>query len=553
MVRFLGIEHAVAWLTLLATQVSTLNVLVWSTTISQSHVNFMGSIADFLVEDGHNVTMMLLENDPDVVTPGTKLAQQVIWFSGPYVEPDEWYRISWKQGDVFNTRTINFLDFFRMEHINFKLCSGLLDDEVLLETLRRGKFDLVILEMFHFCPAGIFEIVGIPKVMITSALGMTYAHYKLLGMDFPLSYVPTQMTSHGTKMTFFERSYNVAFWYMSQFCYYYMMVYEQIIFYWRFGLGFPRLDKLYTEKMDYIMLNTNEFTESSRPTIPAVRHIGGATIPEPKPLGPEMESIMSKAKKGVVLFSLGSVVNGDKMPEDVRSAFLDAFRSFPDYQFVWKSSKNFQANFTHPNVHYQSWVPQVDLLADPRLKAFITHGGMNSILEALYFGVPLITLPVFGDQDSNSAVAAEHGYSYPLDKFTITAEKVKDALKAVLKDDKQIQNTYVQNAQHASRLLTGHIHRSREELLRLVRLSGSSPPLLHLRLNHGHLSLLQYYNVDVYLLGLIIAYGIFKLVKWIVHRYGRMKRRILATANSIKPPSYAHALKSSNCIKQKKH
>ena len=38
--------------------------------------------------------------------------------------------------------------------------TGLLDDEVLLETLRRGKFDLVILEMFHFCPAGIFEIVG---------------------------------------------------------------------------------------------------------------------------------------------------------------------------------------------------------------------------------------------------------------------------------------------------------------------------------------------------------------------------------------------------------
>lgn len=26
-------------------------------------------------------TMMLLENDPDVVTPGTKLAQQVIWWA----------------------------------------------------------------------------------------------------------------------------------------------------------------------------------------------------------------------------------------------------------------------------------------------------------------------------------------------------------------------------------------------------------------------------------------------------------------------------------------
>ena len=29
---------------------------------------------------------------------------------------------------------------------------------------------------------------------------------------------------------------------------------------------------------------------------------------------------------------------------------------------------------------------------------FVTHGGMNSSSEALYYGVPLVVIPVTGDQ-----------------------------------------------------------------------------------------------------------------------------------------------------------
>jgi MGT family glycosyltransferase len=49
-----------------------------------------------------------------------------------------------------------------------------------------------------------------------------------------------------------------------------------------------------------------------------------------------------------------------------------------------------------PNVHLRERVPQLSVLriAD----VFITHGGMNSVNEAVYFGVPLVVYPQFGDQ-----------------------------------------------------------------------------------------------------------------------------------------------------------
>ncbi len=41
-------------------------------------------------------------------------------------------------------------------------------------------------------------------------------------------------------------------------------------------------------------------------------------------------------------------------------------------------------------------MPQLEVLKQANL--FITHGGMNSSSESLYFGVPMIVIPVMGDQ-----------------------------------------------------------------------------------------------------------------------------------------------------------
>ena len=52
-------------------------------------------------------------------------------------------------------------------------------------------------------------------------------------------------------------------------------------------------------------------------------------------------------------------------------------------------------------------VPQLDLLA--RVDLFVTHGGMNSVSEGLYYGVPLVVVPQQLEQALNGRQAARHG------------------------------------------------------------------------------------------------------------------------------------------------
>ena len=49
-----------------------------------------------------------------------------------------------------------------------------------------------------------------------------------------------------------------------------------------------------------------------------------------------------------------------------------------------------------PNVLLKAWIPQPTVLAHPKTKVFITHGGSHSFIEAVEARVPVITMPLVG-------------------------------------------------------------------------------------------------------------------------------------------------------------
>jgi len=67
-----------------------------------------------------------------------------------------------------------------------------------------------------------------------------------------------------------------------------------------------------------------------------------------------------------------------------------------------------------PNVEVKNWVNQIEILK--RADVFISHCGMNSVNESLYFGVPLVTFPQHSEEGLVAKRVIDLGAGIPLRK-----------------------------------------------------------------------------------------------------------------------------------------
>ncbi|KAK6062037.1 UDP-glucoronosyl and UDP-glucosyl transferase, partial [Cooperia oncophora] len=445
-------------------------------------------------------------------------------YSSPYHDPKDWLTLTFKREQVFNVVLgLSVMDFAKMQLFAYNVCRGkcclaefpssnfhtcILEDSSLNSTAR---FDLGIFEMMHSCPAGVMELAGIPKQCLSQLSAWDTITTVYLEWRNDPSFVPVYTLQAGCLPIFvntLNRACSMAYFQISSSAQS-DPAYQNVIM--------PEYLNIDPDKTDYFLMNCNEFTESTRPTLLSIHHVGGSAISTPRPLSNEFEHVVSKGAKGVILFSLGSLVKSSDMPVAVRRAFTEAFQSFPEYVIIWKVDR--VSNVTYSNIVYYDWVPQVDLLADGRVKLLITHAGMNSIQEAVLFGVPMVTVPLFADQYTNAAVANERGFSVTLDKLFLSKEVIVEAISTVLGSNGE--SSYTKRVRQAARLLRGSPEEMRRKIKRLARVSGSEPPLNHLKLDIGHLNNFQYYNIDVYLfLCLTFSFSIimfYYFTAWVVH------------------------------------
>src|SRR3989344_1867575 len=59
------------------------------------------------------------------------------------------------------------------------------------------------------------------------------------------------------------------------------------------------------------------------------------------------------------------------------------------------------------NIYISAYLPQLEILKEADL--FISHGGMNSVNESLYFGVPMLLFPIIQEQRINASRVEELG------------------------------------------------------------------------------------------------------------------------------------------------
>uniref|UniRef100_A0A914X414 UDP-glucuronosyltransferase n=1 Tax=Plectus sambesii TaxID=2011161 RepID=A0A914X414_9BILA len=416
---------------------NSFKVLIYSPTIGHSHNNFMGQIADSLLDAGHEVLVYVPVWDPDVQTNGTKRAPvlRVNVLDGPSLLKNLPYK-----SDPFKEETESADDNSMQVFVEVfaKTCAGQVSNKALMKTLRDYHFDVALAEFLDHCPFGIFKLLGIPANIVTSAVSMSEAIGDLFGVPQPLSYVPSLFTSSTDEMSYQERVINVMIsgvWLrmMNQ-----LQDRENDIFRRYYGSDFPALDNL-AKKTALAFVNAEEFFELPRPITHRIVYVGGIGIPEAKNLSNEVTRVVEASDKGVILLSFGSVANSTLLPMEKKLAILRTMANFPKYTFIWKYEQpedDIELFKNYPNVYPMKWIPQVDLLNHPKVKAFITHGGLNSLTEAITSGTPTVAIPLAIDQEHNVAVAVKRGVSAFVSKRNLNTESLTAALQEVLQNEK---------------------------------------------------------------------------------------------------------------------
>jgi MGT family glycosyltransferase len=82
------------------------------------------------------------------------------------------------------------------------------------------------------------------------------------------------------------------------------------------------------------------------------------------------------------------------------------------------------------NMAGAEFLPQTSIL--PQVDAVITHGGNNTVTECLYFGRPMVVLPLFWDQYDNAQRMHETGFGIRLDTYGHEPAELVSALDRLL-------------------------------------------------------------------------------------------------------------------------
>ncbi|XP_031119331.1 UDP-glycosyltransferase 74G1-like isoform X1 [Ipomoea triloba] len=222
------------------------------------------------------------------------------------------------------------------------------------------------------------------------------------------------------------------------------------------------------QKADWILVNT--FYELERQVIDWMRKLWvvgaiGPTVPSKyldnrlpddkeyglsvfKPMTEVCMKWLDDRQDGSVVYvSFGSMVH---LQEEQMEELAWALRR-SNRPFLWvvrseeanKLPKNFLEEKTRGLV--VSWCPQLQVLAHSAVGCFLTHCGWNSTLEAISLGVPMIAIPQWSDQATNSKLVMDKwktGVRAKTDENgVVKREEIEECIGRVMEEEEMRANT----------------------------------------------------------------------------------------------------------------
>ncbi|XP_067626225.1 UDP-glucosyltransferase 2-like [Eurosta solidaginis] len=388
------------------------------------------------------------------------------------------------------------------------------------------EFDLIVLEQFFHESFLMFAHKFKCPVVTLGTMGYADNMDRAMGLLTPWAIVPHFLIAYTDRMTFLQRAYNT-----------YLSLYDAVLRHWYY---LPRMQEMaerhfgnyadgplphvseLEKNISLMLVNSHRSTDVPRPSMPGLIDVAGVHIKPAKPLPEDLQTFLDNSTHGAIYFSVGSYMKSIEMPQEKINLLLQAFSQLKQ-NVLWKL-ENSSISRLPPNVKIQSWLPQNDILAHPNVKVFMTHAGIFGIQESIYWGVPMLCIPFFGDQHRNSMRSVQAGYARWLHFGQMTSDDLVQNLRLLITD-----RTYKQKALEMSRKFRDNLVDPLDEasywMEYVVRHKGAP----HLKSYGAYMPLYQYLLLDVFGCTLLLLF----LAVWIPLRFNELKTQTSVLLNKI--------------------
>ncbi|CAG9809897.1 unnamed protein product [Chironomus riparius] len=472
----------------------------------KSHLAIGNSIVNSLLEAGHNVTA-ISNLIPDKPSDNYRVVQI----------PDVMKEFQDQEPNPFEY--IDFPIFFSvimMPPFGADMVKLVMKSENLDAFLKTDeKFDVCIMELF-----GNEALMGIPEkfncaLIFYNTYDALFWSDTISGNTSPASYVPNPFLWFTDNMSFKQRLVNTVVGLLETTVHYVLHLPWQRYLY---NSYFPNAKRSFNDmykNSSITFINNHVSSSFVRPHMPTQIEIGGIHVKPAKPLASDLQKYMDDATDGVILFSMGSYIDGTDWKEEHREMFIKVFGKLKQ-KIIWRYS-----NETLPdnpgNIKIGHWFPQRDILAHPNLKVFITHGGLLGTTEAIVEGVPVLGIPVFGDQMMNLMKTVARGYGLQVLYPDLSEETFGNALKELLRN-----RVYKDKAKKISKIFNDRPRTPQQEVVYWTEYVARHNGAAHLQAESVNFNYIQLFSFDVYIIlaiiSLIVLYIEFKILKIILRK-----------------------------------
>ncbi|KAG8592981.1 hypothetical protein GDO81_000685 [Engystomops pustulosus] len=471
----------------------------------ESHLYIFKTVAAALHEKGHETVFLVSEGRDMPPSSHYKIQRYPGIFNS--TTSDEFLQSKMK--NIFSGRFTALEMFDILDHYSSN-CDILVGNQEVIQRLKKENYDMVIVDPNEMCGLVIANILDIKYIVFSTGLWFPVE----VGAPAPLSYVPEFNSLLTDRMDLVDRIKNTIVYLVS-----------------RFGINFivlPKYDRIMrkhnilpTRSMNELiqgsslwMLCTDVALEFPRPTLPHVVYVGGILTKPANPLPQDFQTWVDNVDEhGFVVVSFGAGVK--YLSEDIAEKLAGALGKLHQ-KVLWRFTGPTPRNLGN-NTKLVEWLPQNDLLGHPKIKTFLSHGGLNGIFEAMYHGVPVVGIPLFGDHYDTMTRVQAKGMGIRLDWSQMTQDSLYKSLTDVIHKPCYRQQAKKLASIHKDQ--AGHpVSRASFWIDYVLRHNGAE----HLRVAAYDISIFQYFLVDIVLLivviVIVVGYMVSKISKYLQHR-----------------------------------